>query len=162
MMHGSRPGIAAGMFLLAVLAGCSSAGGTASPLVPNQKIQLTASNSVLLGDLVTGGLVAAAVYVVFDPLAPNWDLKEARLNEDTFRLAMTMKRYHTGGGGESLQVVKRRATQLQMELGYGNYQLLEYTEGIESQTLGARRVVHATFRLLQPRQADSFQLNEAR
>ena len=103
-----------------------------------------------------------AIYFIYDPLAPNWEIEETRVDEDTFRLALRMKRYHTGGAGESIQALRRRAAQLQGDLGYGGYQIVEYTEGIDSQTLGARRVADGVIRLVQRREADSFLQNAAR
>lgn len=145
--------------LCLVLSGCSSSGSSASPLIPDKVIQLTAKNSVSLSSLATAAVVAAAIYVVYDPLAPNWEIEEARLNDNTYRLSMKMKRYHTGGAGESIQLLKRRASQLQYEQGFGSYQILEYTEGIDSQTIGARRVAEGVIRLVQQPQADSFLQN---
>lgn len=142
-----------------LLGGCSSSGSSASPLIPDKVIQLTAKNSVSLSSLATAAVVAAAIYVVYDPLAPNWEIEEARLNDNTYRLSMKMKRYHTGGAGESIQLLKRRASQLQYEQGFGSYQILEYTEGIDSQTIGARRVAEGVIRLVQQPQADSFLQN---
>lgn len=149
-------------FLIAgalVLSGCTSAGSTASPLIPDKFIQLTAKNSVSLSTLATAAVVAAAIYVVYDPLAPNWEIEESRLNDTTYRLSMKMKRYHTGGAGESIQLLKRRASQLQYENGFDGYHIVEYTEGIDSQTIGARRVAEGVVRLVQRQQADSFLQN---
>lgn len=60
-----------------------------------------------------------------------------------------------------MQVVKRRVAQLQQELGYGGYQLLEYTEGIDSPTLGAQRTAEAVIKLAQRQErfADSYLQN---
>lgn len=141
------------------LSGCSSTGSTASPLIPSKAIQLTAKTSISLSTLATGAVIAAAVYVVYDPLAPNWEIEESRLNDNTYRMSLKMKRYHTGGAGESIQILKRRASQLQYEQGFGSYQILEYTEGIDSQTIGARRMAEGVIKLVQPQQADSFLQN---
>ena len=140
--------------------GCSSTGSTASPLIPAKSIQLTASTSVSLSTLATAAVVVAAIYVIYDPLAPNWEIEESKLNDNTYRFSLKMKRYHTGGAGESIQILKRRASQLQYEQGFASYQILEYTEGIESQTIGARRMADGVVKLVQRRQADSFQQNE--
>jgi len=140
--------------------GCSSTGSTASPLIPNKSIQLTAKTSVSLSSLATAAVVVAAIYFVYDPLAPNWEIEESRLNEDTYRFSLKMKRYHTGGAGESIQILKRRAGKLQYEQGFAGYQILEYTEGIDSQTIGARRIAEGTIKLVQRQQADSFLQNE--
>lgn len=147
---------------IVILAGCSSTGsGSSKSLIPDKAIQLTAKTSVSLSTLATGALIVGAIHVIYDPLAPNWEIEEARLTEDTYRFSLKMKRYHTGGAGESIQVLKRRAAELQREHGYAAYLLMEYTEGIDSQTLGARRVAEGTIRLVQRAQADSFMQNEA-
>lgn len=144
-----------GMACLA-LGACSSTGTRGgSPLIPDKAIQLTAHTSLSLTTLAVG----AAVFMYYDPLAPNWEIEESKLNDDTFRFSMKMKRYHTGGSGESIQILKRRASQLQYEQGFAGYQILEYTEGIDSQTIGARRVAEGTVKLVRPQQADSFLLN---
>lgn len=141
------------------LSGCSTATSTASPFIPDKAIQLTAQTSIKLSSVATALVVIGAIYLVYDPLAPNWEIEESRLNEDTYRFSLKMKRYHTGGAGESIQVLKRRASQLQFEQGFASYQILEYTEGIESQTIGARRMAEGTIKLVQRQQADTFLQN---
>jgi len=144
----------------AFLAGCTSVGSTGSPIIPDKALQLTSSLKLSLAGMASGALALGAVHLVYDPLAPNWEVEESRLADDTFRLSLKMKRYHTGGAGESIQVVKRRAAQLQGELGYGGYQLVEYSEGIESETLGARRVAEGMVKLVKRQVADSFLQND--
>jgi hypothetical protein len=112
-----------------------------------------------MSTVVAAAALGAVAYVVYDPLAPNWEIEESRLNDSTYRFSMKMKRYHTGGAGESIQILKRRASQLQFEQGFGSYQIMEYSEGIDSQTIGARRVAEGVVRLVRPQQADSFLLN---
>ncbi|WP_434515348.1 hypothetical protein AB6Q56_00995 [Dechloromonas sp. ARDL1] len=144
------------LLVCVTLSACTNTGRTGgSPLIPDQAIRLTAHTSVSLTTL----LVGAAVYAYYDPLAPNWEIEEARLDDETYRFSMKMKRYHTGGSGESIQILKRRANQIQREQGFGGYQILEYNEGIDSQTIGARRVAEGTIKLVKPQQADSFMLN---
>lgn len=132
--------------LASLLVACSTPGGT--PLVPNKALNLTAQTSVSLANLAAGAVMIGAIYLVYDPLAPNWEIEEQRLSEDTYRMSLKMKRFHTGGAGESMQVFRRRASQLQYEQGFATYQVLDYSEGIESQTLGARRVAEGTVRLV--------------
>jgi hypothetical protein len=140
------------------IGGCSTS--PTSPLIPSKSIYLTATNSISLSTVVTALAVVGAIYLVYDPLAPNWEIEESRLNDDTYRFSMKMKRYHTGGSGESLQILKRRASQLQYEQGFAEYHIMEYTEGIDSHTIGARRVAEGTIKLVQREQADSFRLND--
>lgn len=137
------------------LAGCSST----NPLVPDKALQLTSGAAVKLSSFAAGAVFAGAVYVIYDPLAPNWEIEESRLTDDTYRFSLTMKRFQTGGAGEALQALKRRAGQLKTEQGYGGYQIIEYTEGIDSRTPGARRVAEGAIRLVQRREADSFNMN---
>lgn len=141
------------------LAACSTPGKTAAPLVADKALRLTASESVSLSSLATGAAVLLAIQFIYDPLAPNWEIEEIRLSDDTFRYSLKMKRYHTGGAGEPLQVLRRRLVQLQHEQGYSAYQLVDYSEGIESQTLGARRFAEGTVKLVQRQEADSFLQN---
>lgn len=147
----------ASLSLLAVL--MLTACGSGGSLVPDKTIHLTAAHSVSLATLATGAVVAGAVYLIYDPLAPNWEIEESKLNDDTYRFSLKMKRYHTGGAGESLQILKRRASQIQYERGFSGYQILEYSEGIDSQTLGARRVADGVIRLVQRQDPDSGGIN---
>lgn len=147
--------------LAASVAACSTPGQTGgASLIPNKALQITSQVAIPLGSVVTGLGLAAAIHYVYDPLAPNWQIEESRLSDDTYALALTMKRFHTGGAGESIQVLKRRAARLQAEGGYGAYQIIEYTEGIDSKTIGAQRVAAGTIKLVQQLQADSFMLNQ--
>lgn len=91
---------------------------------------------------------AAVLYVIYDPLAPNWTIKERPLNEDTYHLALRAKSFRTGGDGEAVQIVKRRALQLQREKGYTGYRILDYSEGIESSTPLTHRYSEGTIQLV--------------
>lgn len=130
------------------LGACSSSGSSAFSLTANTAIKW----NVALG-------AALAVYLIYDPLAPNWEIEEAKLGGDHVHLSMKMKRFHTGGSGEALQVLKRRANQLQHEQGYAGYEIASYTEGIDSQSLAAQRVAEGTIRFFRLADADSFALN---
>ena len=91
---------------------------------------------------------AALLYVIYDPLAPNWSIKERPLNADTYHLFLRAKSYRTGGDGEAMQIVRRRAQQLQHEKGYGSYRILDYSEGVESSTPLTHRVSEGTIQLV--------------
>ena len=91
---------------------------------------------------------AALLYIIYDPLAPNWSIKEQALTGDTYRLALRAKSFRTGGDGEAIQIVKRRALQLQREKGFSAYRILEYTEGVESSTPFTHRISEGTIQLV--------------
>ena len=106
------------------------------------------SNIVGLPGDIFSSANAALLYIIYDPLAPNWKVEEKQLNEDTFYLAMRAKSFRVGGDGETLQILKRRALQLQHAKAYGGYQILNYSESIESSTPFTHRVAEATFQLV--------------
>ena len=91
---------------------------------------------------------AALLYIIYDPLAPNWSIKEQALAGDTYRLALRAKSFRTGGDGEAIQIVKRRALQLQREKGFSAYRILEYSEGVESSTPFTHRISEGTIQLV--------------
>ncbi|MDE2584731.1 MAG: hypothetical protein KGN39_04975, partial [Betaproteobacteria bacterium] len=59
-----------------------------------------------------------------------------------------LKRFHTGGGGESMMLIKRRAEQLRRENGFSSYRIVDYTEGIESSTPVAQRYAQGLIQLV--------------
>ncbi|MBL8490421.1 MAG: hypothetical protein JNM82_06540 [Rhodocyclaceae bacterium] len=146
-MRRLRP--AAVLVLAAALGGC---GGWEIPtrldgnlprqgsVIPDTNLQLTPSFGVTLERLIYWGGAAAVAYLVLDPLAPNWEIQEARFPGDHVHLAMQMKRYYSGGAGEARVVFHRRARQLMRDGGYDGYQVVEYNEGMESSVLGSKRV----------------------
>ena len=105
-------------------------------------------NAVGLPGQVFSPANAALLYIVYDPLAPNWSIKERALTVDTYHLAMRAKSFRTGGDGEAIQIIKRRALQLQREKGYAGYRILDYSEGIESSTPLTHRVSEGTIQLV--------------
>lgn len=115
-----------------VLAACGSLSDErkmeTQPIIPARSVQLTESVSISLEAMAA----AAAVYLVVDPLAPNWQVQEARLADDLYRLSLKRKRFSGGGDGEALEVINRRAERLAQEHGYTGYQIVKYTEGIDS------------------------------
>lgn len=127
--------------------GCTSLLPTDKPLIPDKTIKLASNLSIRLGDLAAGVVAGLVIQLVYDPLAPNWEIKETQLADDVYHYDLTMKRYQTGGAGESMQVLRRRALQLQYARGFESYQILEYSEGIDSKTLGAQRTAEAVVRM---------------
>lgn len=138
--------------LLAFLAGCKSTiPGEVYPssgaLLPTTKLQLTESIAYSLEQLLLVGATGWLVYKVYEPLAPNWELVEAKVAEGTYVLDLRMKRFPIGGAGEAMLVLKRRAEQLRQENGYGSYRVVDYYEGIESSTPVARRFAQGIVQL---------------
>lgn len=149
---------------LRVLAGCSAAllltsgcsttptewankSLPSTPVMPNYSLPVAPSLSIPLEAM----LGAALVYWFVDPLGPNWEVAERRMSPTLVHLSLRKKRITTGGAGEPPQIVRRRATELALQAGFGGYQILEYSESIESETIGARRVTTALVKLTDAR-----------
>jgi hypothetical protein len=116
----------------------------ANPIVPNASVKLTPNFSLSLENM----LIGAALYYFIDPLSPNWEGELKRLSEDTYSIAMRSKRWRsTGGDGEAGRVFKRNADQIVQAGGYAGYQVLAYSEGIESEVIGAYRYAEGTIRI---------------
>jgi hypothetical protein len=88
-------------------------------------------------------VAAGIIWFIVDPLAPNWKVELTSLGRNRYSLELTMKRFITGGEGESAAVVRRTAEKLRQGGGYDGYVLVEMTEGIESRVPIAQRVAHA-------------------
>lgn len=138
-------------------AGCSGIHGTYprdTPIIPAAAISLTQSTVVTLEQIAHGALLLGAAYLILDPMAPNWRIEEFQLATDTYALNLRMKRVFTGGQGEARQVFHRRAAALARANGYEGYEVLSYSEGIDS-ALVPQRVGEGVVKLVaaaQPQQ----------
>ena len=140
---------------LAVLGGCtgftSRMDGNlprSGSVVPNTTLQLAPSLAIPLEKLVYWGAFAGVAYLILDPLAPNWQIRQAKLPHGYVHLSLKMRRYYVGGAGEARVVFRRRAQELMEEGGFDSYQVMDYTEGLESSVLGSQRVAEGVIRLV--------------
>ncbi|MBI2307804.1 MAG: hypothetical protein HYU78_10945 [Rhodocyclales bacterium] len=162
--------------LLAALSGCSSVPNVPpeGSLVPSEgKVQVASSLSYTYEELIAAPAVAwslkgileksldqlpvfqtpLVLYFVYQPFAPNWSVEEARLDGETYYVRLLAKRFRTGGDGEAMAVLKRRAVQLQHARGFADYRILDYSEGIESSTPVAQRYSHGIIQLVRAEHA---------
>lgn len=124
--------------LAALCSGCTPIPNvpSANVIIPNETLNISKSAS-----FTAEGVVAAAlIYLIVDPLAPNWQIEEKMLDADRYAISMKKKRFTTGGDGEAAQIFYRRAAQLVREQGGARYRVIAYTEGIESTVPIAQRV----------------------
>lgn len=134
-----------------LLAGCAGGARLDPDMVSGENLQnlaIVGAGEQLIGPSLRDWTLFGLAYLIYDPLAPNWEIEETRLSEDRFYLQLRMKRYFTGGEGEAKRIFQRRAAQLQRELGYSAYRILDYAEGIDSQTLAARRFGEGSIQLV--------------
>lgn len=106
-----------------------------------------AQASEVVDNLVYWSGVAAVLTVVKDTFSPNWEIREARFPDNHYQLALQMKRSYSGGAGEARVVFHRRARELMRAGGFDGYQILEYSEGMESSVFGAQRNAGGVIRL---------------
>lgn len=130
---------------LAALAGCSSMDDYVGPrtLIPARTLNISPSLQIP----AEGVVAAALIYAIVDPLAPNWKVEVEPLGTQRYRLNLTMKRFITGGEGESTQVLRRAAEKLQHQHGFSEYTILSYSEGIDSKVTIAQRVASGVVEL---------------
>jgi hypothetical protein len=117
------------------------------PIIPDTTLNLTNAVQIPLEKMVTWGLYAGVAYLVLDPLAPNWEIEQAAFPDSHYHFSLKMKRFYTGGAGESRMVFHQRAKELMRQGGFDGYQVLEYSEGMESSVLGSQRVSQGVIRL---------------
>lgn len=152
MMPSRQHRLFASVLIASLLAACSSNPNSSSTtstdsLIPDKIVTIGPSTSIALEKLVYWGIWAGAAYLILDPLAPNWEIQEARFPENHVHFLMTMKRYYTGGAGEARVIFHRRAKELMRAGGFSGYEVVEYSEGMESSVLGAQRTVEGVIRL---------------
>ena len=130
---------------LAALAGCSSMDDYTGPrtIIPARTLNVSPSLQIPAEAIAAAGII----YAIVDPLAPNWKVDVEPLGTRRYRVNLTMKRFFTGGEGESTQVFRRAAEKLQHEGGFAEYAILSYSEGIESKVTIAQRVASGVVEL---------------
>lgn len=149
------------LLVLALGSGCSSlhdagsdvsksvfGSGVDKPLLPDRTVALSSTTSIALEKLVYWGIYIGVAYMILDPLAPNWNIEEARLDPQLVHFDLKMKRYYAGGAGEARQVFNRRAKALVRAGDFASYQIVEYNESLDSSVLGAQRRAEGVIRLI--------------
>ncbi|MCX7169981.1 MAG: hypothetical protein NTY41_06710 [Proteobacteria bacterium] len=139
---------------VAGLAGCSGFASRLSgniprqgSVIPDSKLQLSPQVAIPLEKIVFWGVYAGTAYSILDPFAPNWEIEEAQFPSNQIHLSLKMKRYYAGGAGEARAVFHRRARELVQHGGFEGYEVLEYSESLESSVLGSQRVSQGVVRL---------------
>ena len=78
---------------------------------------------------------------------PKWEIQQASFPDQRYRLTLRMDRIYAGGAGEARAVFHHRAEELMRQNGYDGYQVIEYTESIESSILASQRMAQGTIQL---------------
>ncbi|MGB0126674.1 MAG: hypothetical protein WBP72_03470 [Rhodocyclaceae bacterium] len=75
-----------------------------------------------------------------------WLVSETTLGPDRVRLSLGMLPIHRGGAGEARLTFMRRAEELARAAGYTGFEIVDYSEGIESGMVFGQRVAEGTVR----------------
>jgi len=139
------------LVLVLTLAACGTATEKVIPatgtLLPNTLLKISPSYSVALDKVIGWAGLVGVAYLVLDPLSPNWHIEEAPLGDHYVHFSLKMKRYYAGGAGEAHEVFTRRAKELARLNGYSGYQVVEYTESLDSSIIGSRRTAEGVIQL---------------
>jgi hypothetical protein len=123
-----------------VLAGCNT-----TPNTPDTYGNFGFTSSMLttpysmvpgINPVILGVTTAATI----NALLPSWSLEAMPIGGDKYRIFLRKKTFSSGGDGEAAQLFKYRAEQIVSTQGYNGYQVLEFTEGLDSGVLGTQRV----------------------
>jgi hypothetical protein len=119
------------------IAGCNSS--PTNPVIPNETVYLTSNVAFTYAELLGAAAVIGATYLIVDPLAPNWQVTQTKLADNRWRVNMRKKDFTTGGDGEAVELLRRHAEELAQTQGYGRYQVMAWTEGVQSDVPFAHR-----------------------
>lgn len=145
--------IVCGTFALLVLAGCAGLPRGAAIGGPIPPATALPREGIAEPDGVAYATRAGSAAVPLAPWLPNWRIEVQAISADQFQIGLRMLAVHAGGDGEARWLFHRQAAQLAAGLGYAGYQVVSYSEGIESGLpLLAQRIGGGVVRLLpQPR-----------
>ena len=121
---------------------------TTSASSANSQVSAGTSASSSGQSSVYWGAMPGVLSLVFDPFLPNWNIQEARMGSDYVYFDLRMKSFYAGGGGEARAIFHRRAKELVRIDQRQGYEVMEYSESLESSPWGARRVAHGVIKFL--------------
>lgn len=105
--------------------------------------------------MISKPAAAAAIAITLAIAAPSaqafsflntWRVSETTLGPDRVRLSLGMMPVHRGGAGEARLYFMRRAEELARAAGYSGFEIVDYSEGIESGLVFGQRVAEGTVR----------------
>lgn len=87
-------------------------------------------------------------------LRASWNAEVTPLDDNSFEVTFRMWPLRSGGSGEGMMQLKRRAEKMRRDLGYSRYRISDYSEGIESAFPIDQRFVYAILEFEGKRKGD--------
>ncbi len=125
----------------------SSSSNLVGPMLTSSRLRLSAHASIALDKLVGWGIFLGVAYYILDPLAPNWEIEETPLGDQHVHYLLTMRRLHNGGDGEARVIFHRRAKEIMRLNEFDAYEVVEYSERLDSSMVGSQRVAEGVVKL---------------
>ncbi|PWT70230.1 MAG: hypothetical protein C5B46_09850 [Proteobacteria bacterium] len=110
-----------------------------NPIVPSGTVHVTETISYTYAEVLGAAIIVAAMWYVVDPLAPNWEIKDSRLDDTHYRIDLRKKRITTGGDGEAMDLFHRQAFAVAGQVKSHGYTVVTWNEGVDSDFPIARR-----------------------
>jgi hypothetical protein len=85
----------------------------------------------------------AAIGPAITEFRASWNAEVNALADNAYEVSFRMWPLRSGGSGEGMLQLKRRAEKMKRDLGFSRYQISEYSEGVESNFPFAQRFVYA-------------------
>jgi hypothetical protein len=117
-------------------------------LLPGGAFKFSPRYSVAYMDIIMVAGLVALVYEVVDPAAPAWEILETRLPDNRVLYSLRMQRIHNGGEGEARQVLLRRVAELAREQGMKGYEIMSYSESLDSRLFLPHRLADAEVQMI--------------
>lgn len=92
-------------------------------------------------------VLGAGTSAIINGLLPTWSLEDMPIGGDRYRIFLRKKTFSSGGDGEAAQLFKYRAEQITGSHGYYGYQILEFTEGLDSGLMGTQKVAQGIIQI---------------
>lgn len=129
--------------LFSALSGLANGGATPPADKPTAPPTFDLPESEAATPALEGGLPASVIGPAIAELRASWNAEVNPLSETAYEVTFRMWPLRSGGSGEGMLQLKRRAEKMKRDLGFARYRISEYSEGVESNLPFAQRFVYA-------------------
>ena len=103
---------------------------------------LSACGSVTIGGLASIAAIGGGTYYANEQM--KWQVHEEALGDDRYRIHLRKHALASSGHGEDMLLFRQRAQSIVDRKGCADYQIIEFTSGLESVMLGSEQTSRGT------------------